>query len=151
MAWIALANPRPLNLHERGKMVPEGRAEVGQASRGGEAEQGKEGREPAPGAGERWEMEAIATAYSYTGNWTATGTWPRCGTVAVDPRVIPLGSRLWVEGYGPGRAEDTGYLIKGRRIDMFLPSRAEAREWGRKRVRVVVWHGGKGETGGGQP
>jgi len=49
-----------------------------------------------------------ATAYCYTGNRTATGTWPSRGTIAVDPEVIPLGTRLHIEGYGEGIAEDTG-------------------------------------------
>ncbi|MBC7340849.1 MAG: 3D domain-containing protein [Clostridia bacterium] len=82
-----------------------------------------------------------ATAYTHTGNRTATGTWPEVGTVAVDPKVIPLGTRLWVEGYGWGTALDTGRLIRGRRIDVFMPSRAEALEWGRKRVRVRIYAG----------
>jgi len=44
----------------------------------------------------------IATAYTHTGYRTATGTWPSRGTIAVDPEVIPLGTRLYVDGYGEG-------------------------------------------------
>jgi 3D (Asp-Asp-Asp) domain-containing protein len=51
-----------------------------------------------------------ATAYTWTGNKTATGTWPKVGTIAVDPEVIPMGTRLYVEGYGWGIAADTGEL-----------------------------------------
>lgn len=85
------------------------------------------------------ELVMWATAYTHTGNRTASGMWPEVGTVAVDPEVIPLGTRLWVEGYGWGVAADTGRLIQGRRIDVFLPSRAECLDWGRKRVRVRVY------------
>jgi len=79
-----------------------------------------------------------ATAYTYTGNRTATGTVPRLGTVAVDPAVIPLGSRLYIEGYGFGRAEDVGSSIKGDRIDVFLESFEATRRWGVRRVKVYI-------------
>jgi len=79
-----------------------------------------------------------ATAYTYTGSRTATGTRTKVGTVAVDPRVIPLGSRLYVEGYGYARAEDTGGAIRGSRIDVFLETESEARRWGRRTVKVYV-------------
>jgi len=50
---------------------------------------------------------------------TATGTRAHFGTVAVDPRVIPLGTRMYIPGYGYGTAEDTGGSIKGNIIDLF--------------------------------
>jgi len=54
---------------------------------------------------------------------TATGTIPAAGrTVAVDPRIIPFGTRLYIEGLGERVAEDTGAKIKGKQIDVFLPS-----------------------------
>ncbi len=84
------------------------------------------------------ELEVVATAYTHTGNKTFTGVWPKVGTVAVDPRVIPLGSRLYVEGYGFGVAQDTGGFIKGNRIDVFLETEAETRRWGRKPVKVYI-------------
>lgn len=79
-----------------------------------------------------------ATAYTYTGYRTAIGATTRRGIIAVDPRVIPLGTRLYVEGYGHGVAADTGGAIKGRRIDVFLESEAEARKWGRRNVDVYI-------------
>jgi 3D (Asp-Asp-Asp) domain-containing protein len=79
-----------------------------------------------------------ATAYTHTGNMTKTETWPRVGTVAVDPKVIPLGTELYVEGYGKAVAEDTGRLIKGMRIDVFLETEQECIKWGRKMVKVRV-------------
>ena len=79
-----------------------------------------------------------ATAYCYTGNRTATGTWPSRGTIAVDPEVIPLGSKLYVEGYGEGIAEDTGGAIQGHIIDLYMESEDECWAWGRRQVKVQV-------------
>ncbi|EGS30218.1 3D domain protein [Peptoniphilus sp. oral taxon 375 str. F0436] len=86
-----------------------------------------------------------ATAYDPTaGSKTAMGTRARIGAVAVDPRVIPLGSKLYIESadgfptYGYAVAEDTGGAIKGRRIDLFYGSNAEARRFGRRNVVVYV-------------
>ena len=79
-----------------------------------------------------------ATAYTWTGQRTASGTWPAVGTVAVDPQVIPLGSRLYVEGYGEAVAEDTGGLVKGNIIDIYLPTEDQCWQWGRRQVEVRV-------------
>jgi 3D (Asp-Asp-Asp) domain-containing protein len=79
-----------------------------------------------------------ATAYCYTGNRTATGTWPSRGTIAVDPEVIPLGTRLHIEGYGEGIAEDTGGAIRGEIIDLYMLDRNEALSWGRRQVEVRI-------------
>jgi len=70
-----------------------------------------------------------ATAYCYTGNRTATGTWPSRGTIAVDPTIIPLGTRLFVEGYGEGIAEDVGGAIQGEIIDLYMESEDECWAW----------------------
>lgn len=72
---------------------------------------------------------------------TATGTIARrgsCSSVAVDPRVIPLGTKLYVEGYGYAIAEDTGGAIKGDRIDLFFNSNSEANNWGVQSVNVYI-------------
>lgn len=69
---------------------------------------------------------------------TATGTIPKRGTIAVDPRVIPLGTRMYVEGYGFGVAEDTGGAIKGNIVDVCLPTKSEAYSWGRRTVKVYI-------------
>lgn len=79
-----------------------------------------------------------ATAYCYTGNRTYTGTWPSRGTIAVDPTIIPLGTRLFVEGYGEGIAEDTGGAIRGNIIDLYMLDRNEALSWGRRQVEVRI-------------
>lgn len=59
--------------------------------------------------------------------------------MAVDPRVIPLGTRLFVPRYGMGIAADTGTAIGGRIIDLWMPSRAQARRWGRRTVVITVF------------
>jgi 3D (Asp-Asp-Asp) domain-containing protein len=77
-----------------------------------------------------------ATAYTHTGNKTFTGTVPKVGTIAVDPKVIPLGTRLYVEGYGYGIAEDIGSKVKGNIIDVFLDTYNEAIRWGTEFCRI---------------
>ncbi|HHY70378.1 MAG TPA: hypothetical protein GX519_01695, partial [Thermoanaerobacterales bacterium] len=80
----------------------------------------------------------LATAYTHTGNRTATGTVARVGVVAVDPKVIALGAKVYVEGYGFARAEDTGGAIKGDKIDLFLNTAEETRRFGRRWVTVYI-------------
>ncbi len=77
--------------------------------------------------------------YPFDGKTTYLGCPPGHGTVAVDPRVIPMGSRLYVEGYGNGVATDQGGAIKGNRIDLFFYTHQEALNWGMKTVRVTVY------------
>jgi 3D (Asp-Asp-Asp) domain-containing protein len=70
---------------------------------------------------------------------TAAGLLPRAGrTVAVDPCVIPLGSRIHIEGVGERIAEDTGKKIKGRKLDLFLPSAGECRRFGIRQQEVYL-------------
>jgi 3D (Asp-Asp-Asp) domain-containing protein len=83
-------------------------------------------------------LTVSATAYTHTGNRTATGTIARVGVIAVDPSVIPLGTKVYVEGYGFATAEDTGGAIKGNRIDIFLNSNSECINWGRRNVKVYI-------------
>lgn len=91
------------------------------------------------------EMTMEATAYgpdcSGCSGVSATGMNLKDSSakvIAVDPSVIPLGSRVWVEGYGEAVAGDTGGAIKGNRIDVLFPSESEAGSWGRKSVNVKV-------------
>ncbi len=60
------------------------------------------------------------------------------GVVAVDPSVIPLGTKVWVEGYGYAVARDTGGSIKGNRIDVHMPTQKQAMSFGSKRVKVKI-------------
>jgi 3D (Asp-Asp-Asp) domain-containing protein len=71
---------------------------------------------------------------------TATGTKAEYGVIAVDPKVIPLGTLMYVEGYGFGIAEDTGGAIKGNKIDVCIEDRKAAMAWGRKKVKVHIFH-----------
>lgn len=85
-----------------------------------------------------YRLEVDAVAYHLPGS-TASGLQVRKGVVAVDPRVIPLGTRLYVPGYGKGIAADVGAAIKGRIIDLWMPSDRAARKWGRKTVTITVY------------
>ena len=76
------------------------------------------------------------TAYC-TGTRTATGTRPKLGTIAVNPKFIPYGTKIWVKGYGLGTAEDTGAFRnyespKDTAIDLWFNTRKEAVKWGSK-------------------
>lgn len=87
-------------------------------------------------------MEMEATAYLPTDGsaegLTATGIPAGPGIVAVDPDVIPLGSRVYVKGYGMALAADTGGAIVGERIDLCMESVSEALSFGRRLVKVYV-------------
>lgn len=90
------------------------------------------------------EMYVTATAYTPEDSYHITAAGydikanPNMKLIAVDPRVIPLGSKVWVEGYGVAVAGDTGGAIKGHKIDVLLPTTAQALQWGRKTVKIVV-------------
>jgi 3D (Asp-Asp-Asp) domain-containing protein len=88
-----------------------------------------------------------ATAYSRKGK-TATGTRPRRGVVAADPRVIPPGSVVDVKGAGrysgKYKVDDTGGGVKGHKIDIYVPNQKNARQFGRKKVEVKVVKPGSG-------
>jgi peptidoglycan DL-endopeptidase CwlO len=82
-------------------------------------------------------MTVSSTGYCLEGN-TATGVPTSPGVVAVDPTVIPLGTRMYVPGYGEGVAADTGSAVKGRTIDVWFESCADAMAWGRKTVTITL-------------
>ncbi|MCQ2546563.1 MAG: 3D domain-containing protein [Clostridia bacterium] len=82
-------------------------------------------------------LTVSSTAYCLRGR-TATGTSVHYGTIAVDPRVIPLGSYGYVPGYGEVHAEDTGGAIKGNIIDLWFPSNGQCRSWGRRTVEIYI-------------
>jgi len=83
-------------------------------------------------------LNVDSTAYTFTGNKTATGVQPSQGMIAVDPKVIPLGSRVYVEGYGYAIAADTGGAIRGNRIDVFFPTLRQCINWGRKSIHIYI-------------
>jgi 3D (Asp-Asp-Asp) domain-containing protein len=93
-------------------------------------------RPAAPPAGGQ-SMTVTATGYALRGT-TATGVSVAYGIVAVDPSVIPLGTRMTVPGYGEGVAADTGGAVTGARIDLWFPTRAEALAWGTRTVTITL-------------
>ncbi|MEG1310813.1 MAG: G5 domain-containing protein [Bacilli bacterium] len=83
-------------------------------------------------------MVVEATAYAGDGI-TSTGTKPRWGTIAVDPKIIPYGSKVYIPKFGMTfTAEDCGGAIKGNMIDIFMGSNSEAYSWGRRKIEVYV-------------
>jgi 3D (Asp-Asp-Asp) domain-containing protein len=82
-------------------------------------------------------LTVTATGYSLSGH-TATGLPVGFGVVAVDPAVIPLGTRLTIPGYGEGVAADTGTAVQGNTIDLWFPTLADAMAWGRRTVTVTL-------------
>ena len=92
-------------------------------------------------------IDVQASAYStegWTSKNTASGTVARVGSIAVDPRVIPLGSKLYITSangswvYGVAVAEDTGGAIKGNKIDLFFNTQRECINFGRQQAKVYV-------------
>lgn len=102
------------------------------------------GNSTAPANGK--EFYVTATAYTPYCNgcsgYSASGINLRSDEdlklIAVDPSIIPLGSKVWVEGYGYAIAGDTGGSIKGNKIDVLVQTKQQAYSWGRKKVRIKV-------------
>jgi 3D (Asp-Asp-Asp) domain-containing protein/septal ring factor EnvC (AmiA/AmiB activator) len=88
------------------------------------------------GTGERT-LTVEASGYSLQGT-TSTGIPVGWGVVAVDPSVIPLGTRISIPGYGEGVAADTGRAVQGPRIDIWFSTAQQALAWGRRTVTVVL-------------
>jgi cystine transport system substrate-binding protein len=93
---------------------------------------------PAPGSnGGGKTITVSSTGYALTGR-TSTGIPTGWGVVAVDPNVIPLGTRLTIPGYGEGVAADTGGAVRGATIDVWFPTHAQAFAWGRRTVTITL-------------
>jgi 3D (Asp-Asp-Asp) domain-containing protein len=91
---------------------------------------------PTPPAGGS-KVTVASTGYCLTGS-TATGIPVGWGVVAVDPAFIPLGTRMFVPGYGEGVAADTGSAVRGAMIDLWFPTCAQALAWGRRTVTITL-------------
>jgi 3D (Asp-Asp-Asp) domain-containing protein len=78
-----------------------------------------------------------STGYCLPGT-TATGIPVGWGVVAVDPAFIPLGTRMFVPGYGEGVAADTGSAVRGAMIDVWFPKCSQAHAWGRRTVTITL-------------
>jgi cystine transport system substrate-binding protein len=92
---------------------------------------------PAVTIGGRRTMVVSASGYALPGA-TATGVPVGWGVVAVDPSVIPLGTRMTIPGYGTGVASDTGPAVQGASIDLWFPNEAAALAWGRRTVTITL-------------
>jgi peptidoglycan DL-endopeptidase CwlO len=92
---------------------------------------------PAPPPASGSKVTVSSTGYCLKGT-TATGIPVGWGVVAVDPSFIPLGTRMFVPGYGEGVAADTGSAVKGATIDLWFPSCAQALAWGRRTVTITL-------------
>jgi cystine transport system substrate-binding protein len=82
-------------------------------------------------------LTVSSTGYSLPGH-TATGMPVGWGVVAVDPSVIPLGTRMTIPGYGEGVAADVGSAVRGATIDLWFPTLDQARAWGRRTVTITL-------------
>jgi 3D (Asp-Asp-Asp) domain-containing protein len=85
-----------------------------------------------------YRLRVDSVAYHLPGR-TASGLPVRKGVVAVDPQLIPLGTRLFVPGYGKAVAADVGVAVRGRIIDLWMPNDDQARRWGRKTVVITIY------------
>jgi peptidoglycan DL-endopeptidase CwlO len=82
-------------------------------------------------------LAVSVTGYSLSGR-TATGIPVGWGVAAVDPHVIPLGTHIWIPGYGEAIAADVGSAIVGQRLDLWFPTVAQADFWGRRTVTITL-------------
>ena len=92
---------------------------------------------PVPPPAGSQSITVLATGYALTGR-TATGLPVGWGVVAVDPSVIPLGTRLNVPGYGEAVAADIGSGVQGSMIDLWFPSVGQAQDWGRRTITITL-------------
>jgi len=98
--------------------------------------------------GVTFSKELTVTATAYTADCkgctgiTATGLNlkknPNAKAISVDPKVIPLGTKVYVEGYGYAVAADKGSAVKGNKIDVFFPSKKQALQWGVKKIKIKI-------------
>ena len=100
----------------------------------------------------QYQKELVMSATAYTSNYECTGKNPgdnwfgvtasgmkaQVGVVAVDPKVIPLGTELYISGYGYAVAGDTGGAIKGNKIDLYYNTYGECLQFGRQNVTVYI-------------
>lgn len=96
--------------------------------------------------GKTWMGRFIARAYAPTGRKTAGGNEPVEGkTIAADPEILPMGSRVRISGVGPYsgvyHVDDVGSDVKGKKVDIFVGSREEAIQFGRREVQLTLLSG----------
>lgn len=127
----SLARQRRLTARQIAKLDSRAKRVVEQA-------QTVQAESPAPEAADSpGAITVTATGYSLPGH-TSTGLPVGPGVVAVDPAVIPLGTRMSIPGYGEGVAADTGSAVTGYTIDLWFPTLADALAWGRRTVTITL-------------
>ena len=139
VAYLAsLARQKRLNAREIASLDSQARTVVQRAETIQAAHSATTAATAAPpaGIGAR-SLTVTATGYSMPGH-TATGLPVGAGVVAVDPSVIPLGTRMTIPGYGEGVAADTGSAVQGYTIDLWFPTLADALAWGRRTVTITL-------------
>ncbi len=108
----------------------------------------KSAKAPAPAKKATYkEITVKATAYTASckgcSGITATGLNLKKNSglkvISVDPKIIPLGTKVYVPGYGEAVAADKGSSVKGNKIDVFIPNRKQALQWGSKTVKIKVY------------
>jgi len=129
----SLARQRRLTRHQIAKLDARAKRVVEQA----QAVQAQSAAPAATVAGASGAITVTATGYSLPGH-TSTGLPVGQGVVAVDPSVIPLGTRMTIPGYGEGVAADTGSAVTGYTIDLWFPTLADALAWGRRTVTITL-------------
>jgi 3D (Asp-Asp-Asp) domain-containing protein len=135
VAYLAsLARRRKLTVRQIASLDTRARRVVAVATR---VQEHAAAEPPAPVASGPRAITVTATGYSLPGH-TATGLPVGPGVVAVDPAVIPLGTRLTIPGYGEGVAADTGSAVSGYSIDLWFPTLADALAWGRRTVTITL-------------
>ncbi len=94
-------------------------------------------QEPPKNLANQYQVTVKANAYCLRG-MTSRGVPTRVGVVAVDPRVIPYGSKIHIPGYGWATALDTGGAIKGHTIDIWMPTYDQCMQWGSRNIKITV-------------
>lgn len=82
--------------------------------------------------------KAVVTAYTHTGNRTASGTWPKVGRTCAGPRWIPFGTRVYIQGVGWRVVEDRTHIRFNGRFDIFMGTEQECLKWGIQKISVTI-------------
>lgn len=141
---VAVGTKAPAPAPAPAKAVASNTSKAAAPKSSGKVVQASAPRNEAPSGGKEFYVSATAYTASCNGcsGITATGinlkANPGAKVIAVDPSVIPLGSKVWVEGYGTAIAGDTGGAIKGNKIDIFVPTKDQAYSFGRKKVKIKI-------------
>lgn len=138
----SLARERRLNARQIAALEQAAAAAEARAAAATAAEPPSPARGTVPGSGSSTSraggsITVLATGYSLAGR-TSIGVQAGWGVVAVDPAVIPLGSHMSIPGYGEGVAADTGSAVRGAAVDLWFPTSAQARAWGRRLVTITL-------------